>query len=142
MAQQLYVVGFLFDEKKQRVVVIKKNKPDWQKGKLNGVGGKIEPGELASVAMKREFLEEAGIEIENWTEFLIVQDFNEEYYKMFVYKATATTAQLKKIESKTDEEVTIINIRDIPMLNTIQNLNWMIQMALDHEVEHSSVFYK
>jgi 8-oxo-dGTP diphosphatase len=40
-----YVVGFLFNEGKTKVVLIKKNRPDWQKGYFNGVGGKIEGDE-------------------------------------------------------------------------------------------------
>jgi 8-oxo-dGTP diphosphatase len=42
-----YVLGFLFDPSQKDVVLIKKLKPEWQKGKLNGVGGKIEEGESA-----------------------------------------------------------------------------------------------
>jgi 8-oxo-dGTP pyrophosphatase MutT (NUDIX family) len=30
------------------VLLIEKQKPAWQRGKLNGVGGKIEPGENPS----------------------------------------------------------------------------------------------
>jgi 8-oxo-dGTP diphosphatase len=61
-----YVCGFVFDPLAQ-VYLIRKLKPDWQKGLLNGIGGKIETadegGEYpASVtAMSREFEEEAGV---------------------------------------------------------------------------------
>ncbi len=44
------VAGFLFDESRERVVLIKKQKPEWQSGRLNGVGGKIEPGELGDMS--------------------------------------------------------------------------------------------
>ncbi len=40
-----YVLGFAFDEDYEWVALIKKNRPQWQAGKLNGVGGKIEPNE-------------------------------------------------------------------------------------------------
>ena len=40
-----YCAGFLFDPEKELVVLIEKQKPAWQKGKLNAVGGKIEQGE-------------------------------------------------------------------------------------------------
>lgn len=36
-----YVCGFLMSYDMDKVVLIKKNRPDWQKGKWNGVGGKI-----------------------------------------------------------------------------------------------------
>lgn len=43
------------------VLLIEKQRPEWQKGRLNGVGGKIEPGEADSSAMIREFAEETGL---------------------------------------------------------------------------------
>ncbi len=56
-----YVVGYCFSHDFSMVALIKKLKPAWQKGKLNGVGGKLEPGESPREAMAREFNEEAGI---------------------------------------------------------------------------------
>ncbi len=38
---KLYVVGFMFTEDEKQVVLIEKKRPEWQAGKLNGVGGKI-----------------------------------------------------------------------------------------------------
>ena len=67
-----YVVGFLFNPDMTEVVLIKKNRPDWQKGLLNGVGGKIESGEDPITAMIREFKEETGVEIYNWNLFWII----------------------------------------------------------------------
>lgn len=57
-----YVLGFAFDKDRQRVILIRKNKPDWQAGKLNGVGGKVEGDESVIRAMVREFFEETGAE--------------------------------------------------------------------------------
>jgi 8-oxo-dGTP diphosphatase len=59
---QEYVCGFMFDQKAEKVVLIEKGKPDWQKGKFNGVGGKIEQSDRWAIrAMMREFLEETGV---------------------------------------------------------------------------------
>ena len=60
--QYNYVVGFLFKEDKSSVVLIRKDRPAWQAGKLNGVGGKIEPNESAIDAMVREFREETSVD--------------------------------------------------------------------------------
>jgi 8-oxo-dGTP diphosphatase len=57
---QKYVLGFAFD-KSDNVILVRKQKPKWQKGLLNGVGGKIEIGETSSDAMFREFREETGL---------------------------------------------------------------------------------
>lgn len=55
-----YVLGIMFSEDEERVLAIWKNRPDWQAGKLNGIGGKIEDGETPIEAMRREFREETG----------------------------------------------------------------------------------
>jgi 8-oxo-dGTP diphosphatase len=65
-----YVVGFLISG--SLVSLIKKNRPEWQKGKINGIGGKIEKGETPEQAMKREFYEEAGIRINKWKRFAVL----------------------------------------------------------------------
>jgi len=44
------------------ILLILKNKPAWQVGKLNLVGGKIEPGEEPGQAALRELKEETGLE--------------------------------------------------------------------------------
>ncbi len=36
-----YVVGFCFNGDMSKVVLIQKNRPAWQVGKLNGVGGMV-----------------------------------------------------------------------------------------------------
>lgn len=48
-----YVVGFMFSSDKTLVTLIRKNRPKWMNGKLNGVGGKIEIGETPLQAMVR-----------------------------------------------------------------------------------------
>jgi 8-oxo-dGTP diphosphatase len=58
-----YVVGYCFNEDFSEVALIEKRKPAWQAGKLNGIGGKVEPGENIVEAMAREFEEEAGVYI-------------------------------------------------------------------------------
>lgn len=39
-----YVAGFLFSEDGEYVALVEKQKPEWQKGKYNAIGGKIEAG--------------------------------------------------------------------------------------------------
>lgn len=55
-----YVLGIMFSEDEKKVLTIWKNRPSWQAGKLNGIGGKIEAGESPLEAMHREFIEETG----------------------------------------------------------------------------------
>lgn len=56
-----YVCGFMFSRERDTVALIEKQKPEWQRGKLNGIGGKIELHETAADAMAREFREETGV---------------------------------------------------------------------------------
>jgi hypothetical protein len=37
--QQEYVCGFMFSPDHQVVLLVKKNRPDWQAGRYNGAGG-------------------------------------------------------------------------------------------------------
>lgn len=53
-----YVLGFIFDSYAEKVLLIEKQRPNWQAGKLNGIGGKIESGEKSTAAMVREAFEE------------------------------------------------------------------------------------
>ncbi len=61
-----YVIGLIFDDK-NRILLINKLRPDWQKGYYNGIGGKVEGNETFMKAMIRETKEEANLDIKkNW----------------------------------------------------------------------------
>lgn len=123
---QEYVVGFLFSEDEQEVALILKSKPDWQKGKYNGIGGKIEPGEHALFAMTCEFKEEAGMVILGWREFCVLYgtDYNVHFF--------TAKGDLKKLQSMTEEKVRVYFVNTLPMF-IIPNLKWLIPMALDKD---------
>lgn len=59
-----YCVGWLFtlnaETKARGVVLVRKTHPEWQRGRLNGIGGKLLPGEFPYDAMLREGGEELG----------------------------------------------------------------------------------
>lgn len=59
---QDYVLGFMFTGDRKKVALIRKYNPPPQRGFLNGIGGKIEPGEVPIHAMVREFREETGVD--------------------------------------------------------------------------------
>jgi len=142
MAQQKYVVGFLFDQKGRKVVLIKKTKPEWQKGKLNGVGGKIEGIETPEAAMSREFEEETGLFIDSWIRFVNLQDEFSKQFKVYVFKAFVDQSIIKKVTTTTEEEIGIFNVKDIPMLNCIENTKWLILLALDPNVVDVDIYYQ
>lgn len=90
-----YVVGFVFSEAFDRVLLVFKNRPAWQDGKLNGIGGKIEKRDKTPLAaMEREFVEETFAKTKlDWRyvgrRFRVpVTPEQDESYELFVYAAT------------------------------------------------------
>lgn len=54
-----YVMGFVFNKTRNRVLLVKKKRPEWQAGKWNGIGGKIDDTDISPLAaMQREGYEE------------------------------------------------------------------------------------
>lgn len=126
---QKYVCGFLFDKYRNNVVVIQKNRPEWQKGLFNGVGGKIEYGETSLQAMQREFKEEAGLNIDDWTEFCIYENLNGETIHFFYSVAIDKV----NVYSVTDEAISLMSIEHLfnKYYPVISSLRWLIPMALE-----------
>lgn len=133
----IYVVGFLFSldctcvSGCPRVALIKKNRPDWQKGRLNGIGGKVEPGELSDEAMRREFREEAGEDFIDWRLFMVQQGVSETLY---FYVGLARHDTLRRLRSVTDEEVGVYYFNDIVQVvdrrpDMVPNLPWELSLA-------------
>ncbi len=127
-----YVVGFLFDENRDYVVLIEKNKPDWQKGYLNGVGGKIENNETPIECMIREFKEEAGITVNDWSIFMEAEhrfDNKEEIAKLYFLKAFIPN--LDSVEGQELERVHIVSLQEVRNYTLLSNIKWLIDIALD-----------
>jgi 8-oxo-dGTP pyrophosphatase MutT (NUDIX family) len=57
----IHAVSVSNKEEWEPVLLVRKNKPDWQKGFLNLLGGAVEPNELPEVAAVRELYEESGL---------------------------------------------------------------------------------
>ena len=127
--KQNYVAGFMFDHARSEVALIRKNKPAWQAGKLNGIGGKIEANETAYQAMVREFGEETGVTNteQSFRHFAILQ--GPQFSVDFFY----TVGDLSLLQSPEDEKVERVKLADIGILRSdmIENLPWLIGMAID-----------
>ena len=125
-----YVAGFLFTPDRQEVVLIKKNKPTWQAGRLNGVGGKVQDGELWANGMAREFREETGVTIPAHAWQHTVTLFNEHFECWFFRAFSPEARNVKTVEQ---EEVRLHHIQDVVSgyLPVIDNLHWLIPLQLD-----------
>lgn len=49
----------------------------------------------------------------------------------FVVNVFCAKGDLTNIKTKTDEEVVIANVRELSNLNMIENLHWLILLAID-----------
>jgi len=133
-----YVVGFIFSPELQAVTLVEKNRPAWQAGLLNGIGGKIEPFEFAVDAVAREVREECGLNIP-WDEWkpLMKLDFphGTELYFFYVVRE-----DWNKFETLTDEKITFIEVSNLEKEPTVPNLKWLIPMAIEHAKGHNDMF--
>lgn len=132
-----WVGGFLFADIRTKVLLIRKDHPTWMRGKLNGVGGSIEHGESALDAMKREFLEETGINIRNWNHFASLSGSNEkgEPWIVYWYVAAITSSKYHPPQVQTGENSEPVHWFSVDSIidgcngPIMPNLKWLILMA-------------
>jgi len=126
----VYVLGFMFSTDHTRVALIRKIKPDWQRNRLNGIGGKVEIDERPIDAMTREFTEETGLVTSNrqWKNFATLVFFAIEV------ECYVTVGPLNELRTMTDETVEIHDIASLQWDSQqgnamIENLPWLIPLA-------------
>jgi len=129
-----YVLGFVFSPDHTKVVLIAKNRPAWQKGRLNGVGGHVEPGETPAAAMAREFREEACCEDTlDWNSF---GRLSGDDWEVWLFHAHYQTFP---IYNEHEEGLVTVHYTAV-VLNTptsqgralLPNLRYLIPMAINH----------
>lgn len=129
-----YVIGFAFDQY-HRVALIKKNRPEYQANKWNGIGGKIEFGEDALTAMVREFEEETGLttQPEDWRQ--VGHMTRTDNFICFIF--TARLSNLVSVKTVTDEVIQLFNFHHyvqhlggaIPCLANVRSLIELCRMG-------------
>lgn len=127
--RQKYVCGFLRGED-DWVLLVRKNTPAWQAGKLNGVGGKIEENEKPDDAMKREWTEEIGEGDPSWRKFCVVSGNG---YEVHFYAADFLAALrhgFSATHNDVGEELVTFELAYIlDHDDVIPNLKWLLPMA-------------
>jgi 8-oxo-dGTP diphosphatase len=131
---QKYVVGFMFDESMMNVALIRKQKPQWQAGLLNGIGGKVEENELPSKAMVREFNEEAGLLtfVATWINFCSMSGTNNDGGQ-FEIEFFYNTGQPHRLTSMEAEQIEVVPTCDVASGREmcLGNVPWLVALAVD-----------
>lgn len=138
-----YVLGFAFTPDLENVLLIKKNRPEWQKGKYNGLGGKLKHFETPLQAMVREFKEEADIETieQDWkpvgTLTGIAKDINDDWIVYVFFSKINIPHLYESVEGKTED----FPVKELPNNEQhITNLSWLINAAKDPNVWSGKVY--
>lgn len=124
-----FVVGFAFTQMLDKVLLVMKLRPEWQKGFLNGIGGKIEEGETSLEAMHRECREETGLSL-SWIHKGIMQGINNDggaFSCRIFYAYSEKVIEYRQIE---DEILGLYNPSQIKSTEVITNLNFLIPYGI------------
>lgn len=127
-----YVVGFLFWF--DQVLLIRKARPAWQRGKLNGIGGHVEPGETYAQAMEREFVEETQINKPiQWEHFVTLRGnrsqhpagpFEIAFYRAATFDRPPEDGSGDAATERTELHPALALSRDV-----LPNLRWLVPLA-------------
>lgn len=133
-----YVNGFCFSSDGTRVVLIKKTHPPKLANRYNGIGGKVElSDDTLRAAMSREFFEEAGVATDpaDWYEFLVMRTgalCARHTVHFFIMKSDEV---LSSVKTMTDELVRVVNVCDLSDVDVLDNLKWIVPLALDPHID-------
>lgn len=130
---KLLTVGFVFNKNLNQVLLLHKQKPDWQVGKLNGCGGKVEDGEATITCVARECLEETclNIPVAEWVLCATVEEAHEDGsgIKRVDFFAATYTGDTSDAKRGDYEDIEWFNCDSPLPENAIQNLHFLVPLA-------------
>ena len=113
------------------VALVTKARPEFQKGLLNGPGGKVEAGELPMDAVARETDEETGIRVPEAAWKRVARVYGSDGYTFWVYRTMLPT--MSSLVYPGDEPVFWYPVDALPE-NVLPSIRWLIPLALDDRV--------
>lgn len=126
-----FCMGFIFDLRQERVLLIKKRATDpYNPNKWNGVGGKIERNETSVDAMIRETKEEVNlsIPINDWFHDCFITDDNQYIIDVFF-----AISDINKAEALTDENIHRFTRKELSTLKTGSLVKMVLEKWLKGE---------
>ncbi len=123
-----YTLGFIFNSTLTKVLLIHKLTPEWQKGRVNGIGGKTEQGEDSLSCIVREIHEETGL-VTQRNKWVYVSNLESDEWTMDVF-GLVYTGDTKNAKSTDKEIVEWFDINNLPS-NIMSNGKWLIPLTLD-----------
>jgi len=139
-----YTIGIYFNKSFTHVVLILKNRPQWQKGLHNFPGGHKESHESIKECITREFEEECGIKtmFDDW--WFIGEIYNNKNdYTVSILTAIKEEVH-GDIKTNEDQIVKWVPVNQLPK-KRIANIQWLVFFALNYwkgsEVEKLKVGY-
>lgn len=130
MRQKAYVCGFVFSQDFKQVWLIRKNRPKWQAGRLNGIGGGVDAGESPLAAMVRECREECTVETEE-KDWAVLEQFNHSNGVQVTFFACRLKFGQQTPVTNTDEVVEVhdwykYSLADWTQIDTIDNIAYLV----------------
>ena len=119
-------LAFVFNTSLNKVLLMRKQKPTFHTGLLNGLGGKLEKGESHLDCVVREIKEEAGILIpkEQW---LHVGNLKWDIWEVSIW---TTQLHTKSPTIFPEEHIDWYSCQPVPK-DIVSNLSWLIPLSVD-----------
>jgi 8-oxo-dGTP diphosphatase len=114
---------------KGQVVVIRKNRPAWQAGRINFPGGKIEPNESPLEAAVREMAEETGVALTMDQLRPVGLMAKDGAFAIFAFAAESD--DFSRVQSLTDEEVSLLDVSELSSPQCLDSLAWLYDRAFN-----------
>lgn len=136
-----YTLGLIYNPKNTQILLQLKDKPDWQHGRYNGIGGKVEQNETPDHAMLRKGIEEIGVEAA-WTHKGQIK-VNEHLIDLYKTNLSGTSIRyaIKHAQRNTNETLDLSWIDQMPE-NILSNLTYLVPMLADDKFELCSITLK
>lgn len=134
-----YVLLLAFSRNADKMLLIRKQYPDYQIDKLNGLGGVMKPAEAPVEAAVRKFENETGIK----TEYSMWRHFATILYKEAVLYCVVMRSNVIFQYGSRGEEVILFNVQDVvgrKLADEImQDLHHLVPMALYDGIRHAKI---